>query len=103
MENNKVRLLKAVEIGQIGVARAYIAEGDDVNEFSESGNCPLLEAASRNDADMVELLLLNGADPDIHDLRHNTPLSWAQHHKNATMEHSIKTAIDNKEHTSLRI
>jgi uncharacterized protein len=98
-----VRLLKAIEIGQIGVARAYIAEGDDVNEYSESGNCPLLEAASRNDGEMVELLLQNGANPDVHDLRNNTPLSWAQRHKDATMEKLIKTAIDNQEHTALRI
>lgn len=98
-----MRLLNAIEIGQIGVARAYIAEGDDVNEFSESGNCPILEAASRNDTEMVTLLLASGANPDVQDLRHNTPLYWAQHHENNIMERLIENALDHHEHPAPRI
>ena len=96
-----MRLLKAIEIGQIGTARAFIAEGDDVNEFSESGNCPLLEAASRNDTQMVELLLEHGADPEVHDMRKNSPLSWAKKYNNAEMENLINTAVDDKAQSRL--
>ena len=88
-----MRLLHAIEIGQIGTVTAFLAEGDDVNEMSLSGNTPILEAASRNDTKMVALLLAKGANPDVHDLKNNNPLSWAKKYKNAEMEHLIETAI----------
>jgi ankyrin repeat protein len=97
-----MRLLKAVEIGQIGTVRTFITEGDDVNESSQSGNCPLLEAASLNDTEMVKLLLENGANPDVQDMKTNTPLSWATHHKNKEMEMLITTALKNLSHSSLK-
>ncbi|CDZ78147.1 ankyrin repeat protein [Legionella massiliensis] len=98
-----MRLLKAVEIGQIATARVFIAEGDDVNEFSESGNCPLLEAANCNGTQMVALLLKHDAAPDVHDMRKNTPLSWAIKHKNAEMENLINTALENQTQSTLRM
>lgn len=89
-----MRLLNAVSIGQIGVVRAFIAEGDDVNESSESGNCPFLEAASRNDTPMMKLLLEKGANPDVYDMGRNTPLAWAKRYNNVEMEEMINTVLE---------
>ena len=80
-----MEMLKAIEIGQISVVRRLILEGHDVNEFSESMNCPLLEAASRNDTAIVKLLMEHGANPNVEDVKGRSPLSWAQTHGNTLM------------------
>lgn len=98
-----MRILKAVEIGQIGMVRAFIAEGDDVNEFSESGSNPILKAASRNDTQIVKLLLNHGANPEVEDFRHNTPLFWAKRNNNAEMVELIETAIEKQAQSSMKL
>lgn len=92
--DNMSSILEAVEIGQIGVVKALILEGQDVNEFSEAGNCPILEAASRNDTNMVKLLLHFGADPNVEDMNGCTPLEWAQKYQNNNMEELIFSKLD---------
>lgn len=99
-KTNMNLILKAVEIGQIGAVRALIIEGGDVNEFSQEGNCPLLEAASRNDSKIVALLLQHGANPGVEDLKGHTPLYWAQRYKNSEMEEMITYRLN--ESTRLR-
>ncbi|KTD58321.1 ankyrin repeat protein [Legionella sainthelensi] len=94
IKTNMNLILKAVEIGQIGVVRALILEGRDVNEFSQGGNCPLLEAASRNDSKIVALLLQHGANPMVEDPRGQTPLYWAQRYKNTEMEEMITNRLN---------
>lgn len=94
--NTAMELLHAVGIGQISIARQLINEGHDVNEFSQSGNCPLLEAASRNDTKMVTLLLEHGADAQVEDRKGNTPLCWAQKYKNEPMEELIQNNLATK-------
>lgn len=90
---NMNRILRATEIGQINVVRLLIAEGYDVNEFSVSGNCPLLEAASRNDTKIVELLLEHGANPNV-SLGGKTPLDWSQENQNELMERMITQKLN---------
>ena len=85
-----MKMLKAIEIGQISVVRQLILEGHDVNEFSESMNCPLLEAASRNDTAIVELLMKNGANPNVEDVMGRSALNWAQTHGNTLMENMLQ-------------
>jgi ankyrin repeat protein len=46
-------------------ARSAIISGEDLNELDELGNSPLHWAVLRGDLDMVELLLEEGADPNV--------------------------------------
>jgi uncharacterized protein len=94
--NTAMKLLNAIEIGQASIAKRLIEAGHDVNEFSLSGNCPILEAASRNDTKLVELLLEHGADPLVEDRKGHTPLHWAQKNKNEHMEEIIQTHLTAK-------
>jgi uncharacterized protein len=52
--------------GGAGIAKLLIDSGADINA-REDGNTPLMWAAFRGHVDIVELLLANGADPEITD------------------------------------
>jgi Raf kinase inhibitor-like YbhB/YbcL family protein len=55
---------EVVVTGEVGVARALVAGGADVNAKDAEGVTPLMRAASAGRGDMVRLLLTSGADPN---------------------------------------
>jgi ankyrin repeat protein len=57
-------LMEAVRGSSIQATQKAIAAGANVNEI-DGGMTPLLMAVYRGDEQMVRLLLLNGADPNL--------------------------------------
>lgn len=71
-------IVRAAGLGRGPTVRLLVELGFDVN--SRHRTTALHEAAWRDDAPMVELLLELGADPTITDIDHQaTPLGWAQY------------------------
>lgn len=67
----------AAKYGNVLLARALLALGDDVNGRSGEGMLPLHWAASCEQVGMVRLLLEHGADPNSLDCTGRTPLHHA--------------------------
>ncbi len=64
--------------GDVGVARAFLERGADVNAVeSEYRSTPLAEAAKNGHVEMLRFLLEHGADPDVPDEQWARPLAWA--------------------------
>ena len=69
-ENPKAKLkfsplMTAVGIGAVDVVKKLIASGADVNEKMSNGITALHVASVKGDADMVQLLLKNGANVNM--------------------------------------
>ncbi|QDX27116.1 ankyrin repeat domain-containing protein [Sphingomonas suaedae] len=60
-------MMLAVEAAWPEGVRTLIALKGDVNLVNNGGETPLIRAVQRRDSELVELLLKNGADPDIVD------------------------------------
>ncbi len=97
INKNMNLILQAVQIGQPSIVRRLISEGHNVNESTESGNCPLLEAAKRNDIKIVQILLENGARPHVKDSNGISPLNWAIKHGNTNMQNMIGNLLNQHE------
>eukprot|EP00903_Cladosiphon_okamuranus_P017407 g16031.t1 len=68
----------AAEQGHLSLMTSYLAGGGNADKRSKEGYSILHLAAMRNQEAMVELLLTNGANPDVHDNGEGlTPLMWA--------------------------
>lgn len=67
----------AAKYGNVLLARALLALGDDVNGWSGEGMLPLHWAASCEQLGMARLLLEHGADPNALDCARRTPLHYA--------------------------
>jgi len=59
--------MEAVQLSNFDAVRTAIANGIDVNTFSEEGQTALYIAAWRGDVEMVRILLQAGADCEIRD------------------------------------
>lgn len=68
-------LIAAVEDGgRLWEIKNLIDDGAPLNETDTKGDTALIKAVSKNDSDLVEILLLAGCDPNISDRDGNTPL-----------------------------
>jgi len=63
--------------GDVDAIEAFIDDGADLDELSESGSSPLHYAVARNRLEIVAVLLDADADPDVEDSRQRTPLDLA--------------------------
>ena len=72
-------LRNAVVTGDVPAILDALAKGADINHKDASGAPALLDAVTRGFTAVVQLLLHNGADPNIHlwGLPSNTILKWA--------------------------
>ena len=82
----------------IGIAEYLIKKGFDVNEKDHNGYAPLHACAEYNFAFLAELLLHNGANPDIKDKFGNTPLMKATLHWDKNIE-VIKVLLNHNSNT----
>jgi RNA polymerase sigma factor (sigma-70 family) len=68
----------AAQLGQIGLLEAMLVDGVDVNEPDVMGRTLLHWAVENGHPDAVELLMRNGADPDLRDREGRSPRSIAE-------------------------
>lgn len=78
-------IVDVANMGQIETLKKLIAEGIDIEETNESGLNALLMAAKRNDTEMVEFLLLAGANPKVKDCYGRSFKYWARQYNNIKM------------------
>ncbi len=71
--------------GETGIAQRLIAAHCDVNARNDAGQTALMMAAMFGRTDVVKMLLMNGANPDLHDRVGNTAASLAQQQANPQM------------------
>lgn len=64
IEKNR-KLIEAVRRSQLTKVQEAIVSGADVNRFDEFGKTPLLYAAEKHKDEIVQVLLTNGADPNL--------------------------------------
>lgn len=62
-----MNLYAAVEAGDAEAVVAALEAGEDVNQMGPGGATPLIEAARRGNAELVEVLLAGGAEPFLKD------------------------------------
>lgn len=76
-------LIDLVNMGQLDAVKAYLAHAPHaVHETDEMGYCAVFAAVSRNDAEMLEVLIQAGASVDIEDAFGRTPLRCAREYPN---------------------
>uniref|UniRef100_A0A8I5NKW7 Myotrophin n=1 Tax=Papio anubis TaxID=9555 RepID=A0A8I5NKW7_PAPAN len=64
----------ALKNGDLDEVKDYVAKGEDVNRTLEGGRKPLHYAADCGQLEILEFLLLKGADINAPDKHHITPL-----------------------------
>lgn len=71
-------LFAAVQNSDLAAARSALDGGADIDAVNDYGSTALFFAADRGNAQIVQLLLEHGADPNITDTFYGaTPLGWA--------------------------
>ena len=71
------RLIEAVQIGDIDLARELLAKGADVNVKTRYGATPLFFACDKGNVELTKLLLEKGADVNVVDTFYGaTPTTW---------------------------
>lgn len=79
--------MELVEVGNTtAVKRLMDTRKPDVNYADEDGKCPILIAASRNDLDMLRLLISFGAEVGVKDIYGRSVQHYARKHHNEAME-----------------
>jgi ankyrin repeat protein len=101
------RLHAAAAAGDVSAVKMLLSSSttDTICALDEFGQTPLVLAAEHGRAQVVELLLDNGADPNVPDSRGRSALHWAanQHdeegvrallsHKVSAMENNLATVL----------
>jgi Ankyrin repeats (3 copies)/Ankyrin repeat len=75
-------LFDAVELGSFGLVEKAIEKGDKVNEQFGARWTPFQLAIANGDIDIAQYLLKKGANPDLANVLHRTPLMFATHYGN---------------------
>jgi ankyrin repeat protein len=71
---------------QLEILKLKVSEGsDDLNQIDSGGWTPALHAAAQGYTDILELLLDNGANPDIANIKEITPLHYAARYENISI------------------
>ena len=70
-------LFRVVQQGNLAWTHRLIAMGADVNVRNEAGETPLMCAAAKGYADMVQILIQHGANPRLENNRGETALTIA--------------------------
>lgn len=86
--------------GGMQICKALIASGADVNAVTQKGETPLMLAATNGKADVVELLLQQGADKQKKDNSGKTALDYARNAEVSDWtKNTNKDALIDKEKT----
>jgi hypothetical protein len=85
-------LFRVVDQGNIAWTHRLIAMGADVNVRNEDGETPLMRAAAKGYADMVQVLLQHGANPGLHNGRGESALTIALMRGYTRIAESLKFA-----------
>ena len=82
----KASFLRAARNGDVEKVQAALSTGIDVNVQSDYGATALFFACDRSQEEVVDLLLKNGADPNIKDSFYDaTPVTWSMNKGNQTI------------------
>lgn len=87
-------LFRAVEQGNLAWTCRLLAIGADINVRNAAGQTPLMCAASKGYADMVQVLLQNGADPALLNRRGESAMTIALIRGYKRIAESLKMAED---------
>ena len=77
---NRTPLMSAAYRGKVNIVRKLLEikiVKDNINAQDKDGNTALIFAAKRGHGDIVDLLFTNGADPNLGNFKHRTPLMIA--------------------------
>ncbi len=75
----------AASRAQIEMAKMLIKQGAIINAPGPDGTTPLMMAALSGSEDMVRLLMQNGADATMINLKHETAADWARKNKSESL------------------
>jgi ankyrin repeat protein len=79
--------------GESGIAQRLIDARCDVNARNDAGQTALMMAAMFGRTDVVKMLLVNGANPELQDRVGNTAASLAQQQANPQMVTLLAQAV----------
>ncbi|HET8536033.1 MAG TPA: ankyrin repeat domain-containing protein [Solirubrobacteraceae bacterium] len=82
------QIVRAAETERLDAVALLIELGFDVNAMNRSA--PLHEAAMRGNLELIDLLLVHGADPNQRDRSYDaTPAGWADHHNQSEAQERL--------------
>ncbi|KAL0934084.1 NACHT and ankyrin domain-containing protein [Colletotrichum truncatum] len=85
----------ASQEGRLGIAKALVEAGAEINEVDPKGHTPLRRASIKGHEAVASFLVGKGADMDSRDDREHTALSWAiREGKEAVMRFLIEKGAD---------
>ena len=85
---------------QVALARHLISIGGDARSANNWNDTPLHRAATQGYAEMCQLLLDAGADPDFEDWRNRSPADYAKEEVSArTLSNRASTPRERPPHT----
>gem|GEM_PF-4335346 len=88
--NTGLNLISAAKGGDLNLVKSFIAQGVDVNQREGDGTTALLWACKKNHADIIELLLKEGADVELREpSTGNSPLITAAAEGYVSVVHSL--------------
>ncbi len=94
MYRDEEGLIELIIFGQIEAVKDLIENKSNVNVENEFGQSAALMAAKQNNLEILQMLADTGADFSASDFMEQTPLYWAQHHKNKEMINLINTCLN---------
>jgi len=81
LSDEEIGFFKIVSGNNVSALRCYLKKGVNVNVLPEDRTSPLHQAARYADIQIIEELIINGADVNITDIAGWTPLHVACYHR----------------------